>query len=131
MLLGYVLIGFGGALGSMARAWATLAMARVAGATFPWGTILINILGSFVIGFFGTLTDGIGGRFAATAEARAFIMIGMCGGFTTFSSFSLQTLELLRHGRTGPAVANIGLSVTLCLAAVAAGHYGAAALGRR
>jgi protein CrcB len=131
MLLNYVLIGLGGALGSMARAWMTLLVARVAGATFPWGTVLINVLGSFVIGFFGTLTDGLGGRYAASAEARAFVMIGICGGFTTFSSFSLQTLELLRHGRIGPAVANIGLSVAVCLAAVAAGHYGAAALGRR
>jgi CrcB protein len=131
MLLSYLLIGVGGALGSMARAWATLAVARVAGAAFPWGTILINVVGSFVIGFFGTLTDGAGGRFAAGAEARAFVMIGLCGGFTTFSSFSLQTLELLRHGRAGPALANIGLSVAVCLAAVAAGHYGATALGRR
>ncbi|HJS88142.1 MAG TPA: fluoride efflux transporter CrcB [Acetobacteraceae bacterium] len=129
--MNYVLIGLGGALGSMARAWMTLLVARVAGATFPWGTVLINVLGSFVIGFFGTLTDGLGGRYAASAEARAFVMIGICGGFTTFSSFSLQTLELLRHGRIGPAAANIGLSVAVCLAAVAAGHYGAAALGRR
>jgi protein CrcB len=125
----YLLIGLGGALGSMARAWATIAVARVAGATFPWGTILINILGSLLIGFFGTLTDGFGGRFAASAETRAFVMVGVCGGFTTFSSFSLQTLELLRHGRIGPAVANIGMSVALCLAAVALGHYGAVALG--
>jgi len=131
MLLSYVLIGVGGALGSVARAWLTLAMARIAGAAFPWGTILINVLGSFVIGFFGTLTGGADGRFAAGAEARAFVMIGLCGGFTTFSSFSLQTLELLRHGRAGPALANVGLSVAVCLAAVAAGHYGAAALGRR
>jgi len=128
--LSYVLIGVGGALGSVARAWATLAVARLAGAAFPWGTILINVVGSFVIGFFGTLTDDAGGRFAAGAEARAFVMAGLCGGFTTFSSFSLPTLELLRHGRAGPALANIGLSVALCLAAVAAGHYGAAALGR-
>ena len=131
MLLSYVLIGVGGALGSVARAWMTLAVARIAGATFPWGTILINVLGSFVIGFFGTLTGGADGRFAAGAEARAFVMIGLCGGFTTFSSFSLQTLELLRHGRAGPALANVGLSVAVCLAAVTAGHYGAAALGRR
>lgn len=131
MLLSYVLIGVGGALGSVARAWMTLAVARIAGAAFPWGTILINVLGSFVIGFFGTLTGGADGRFAAGAEARAFVMIGLCGGFTTFSSFSLQTLELLRHGRAGPALANVGLSVAVCLAAVAAGHYGAAALGRR
>ena len=129
MLLSYVLIGLGGALGSMARAWMTLAVARVAGATFPWGTVLINVLGSFVIGFYGTLTAGSGGRLPMSADARAFVMIGVCGGFTTFSSFSLQTLELLRHHRAGPALANVGLSVVLCLAGVAAGHYGAAALG--
>ena len=125
----YLWIGLGGALGSIGRAWLAIAVARITGPQFPWGTILINIVGSFVIGFFGTLTAS-GGRFAAPADARAFVMIGICGGFTTFSSFSLQTLELARDGRMDQAFGNIALSVVLCLAAVAVGHYGAAPLQR-
>ena len=125
----YIWIGIGGALGSMARAWLALAVARVAGAQFPWGTILINILGSFVIGFFGTLTTN-DGRFAAPADLRAFVMVGICGGFTTFSSFSLQTLELARDGRIVQAAGNVGLSLVCCLLAVTAGYFGADALNR-
>jgi CrcB protein len=128
-MIGYLWIGLGGALGSIGRAWLAVTVARITGPQFPWGTILINIVGSFVIGFFGTLTAS-GSRFPAPADARAFVMIGICGGFTTFSSFSLQTLELARDGRMAQALGNIGLSVTLCLSAVAAGHYGAAAINR-
>jgi CrcB protein len=123
----YAWIAAGSALGGAGRYWLALAMVRLTGPEFPWGTILINILGSFVIGFFGTLT-ATGGRVAVPPEARAFVMVGLCGGFTTFSSFSLQTLDLLRDGRTAQALGNIGLSVLLCLVAVAAGHYAAAAL---
>ena len=94
------------------------------------GAILINITGSFVIGFFGTLTTS-GSRFAVPVDVRAFVMVGICGGFTTFSSFSLQTLELARGGRAAQALGNIALSVVLCLLAVAAGHYGAAAIHHR
>lgn len=115
-------IGIGGALGSMARAWVAMAMAEVTGPRFPWGTILINILGSFIIGLFGTLTAS-DSRFSVSTDARAFVMIGMCGGFTTFSSFSLQTLDLIRDGRAGQAMANILLSLILCLAAVSAGFW--------
>jgi protein CrcB len=124
----YLWIALGGALGSVSRAWLALVATRITGPQFPWGTIAINILGSFIIGFFGTLTTSTGGRYAVPAEVRAFVMIGICGGFTTFSSFSLQTLELARDGRLAQALANIGLSVALCLASVAIGHYGAAAL---
>lgn len=120
-MLTYVLIGLGGALGSVARAWLGNAMVALTGPSFPWGTILINIVGSFVIGFFGTLT-ATDGRFAVPFDVRAFVMVGICGGFTTFSSFSLQTLELLRDGRSGHALANIALSMVLCLASVAAGY---------
>lgn len=120
-MLTYALIGLGGALGSVARAWLGNAMVALTGPSFPWGTILINIVGSFVIGFFGTLT-ATDGRFAVPFDVRAFVMVGICGGFTTFSSFSLQTLELLRDGRPGQALANIALSVALCLASVAAGY---------
>lgn len=120
----YLYVAIGGALGSIARAGMATAVARFTGPQFPWGTILINILGSFVIGFFGTLTAN-DSRYAVSADLRAFVMIGICGGFTTFSSFSLQTLDLARDGRTGQALLNIGLSVVLCLTAVYAGFSGA------
>ncbi len=119
-LLTYALIALGGAIGSVARAWLGTALAALTGPAFPWGTIAINVLGSFVIGLFGTLT-ATDGRFAASFDTRAFVMVGLCGGFTTFSSFSLQTLELLRDGRAGQALGNAVLSVALCLAGVAAG----------
>ncbi len=125
-MLTYFYIALGGALGSVVRAWTTNAMVRMAGANFPWGTILINVVGSFIIGFFGALTAS-DGRFQVHADARAFVMIGICGGFTTFSSFSLQTLDLIRDGKPGAAFANIGLSVILCLFAVSAGYASAMA----
>ena len=127
--MNYLWIGLGGALGSIGRAWLAVAVARVTGPQFPWGTILINIVGSFVIGFFGTLTTS-DSRFAVPTDVRAFVMVGICGGFTTFSSFSLQTLELARDGRMGQALGNVGMSVAFCLLAVAAGHYGAATIHR-
>ena len=128
-MLSYLWIGLGGAIGSIARAALALAVARITGPQFPWGTILINVVGSFVIGFFGVLTAN-DGRFPAPLDVRAFVMVGICGGFTTFSSFSLQTLELARDGRMAQALGNIGLSVVLCLLAVAGGYYGAALLQR-
>ena len=123
-MLTYALVGLGGAVGSILRAWLGTAMIVLTGPTFPWGTILINIVGSFVIGFFGMLT-ATDGRFAATADLRAFVMVGVCGGFTTFSSFSLQTLDLIRDGRPLQALANVAVSVLLCLASVTAGYSSA------
>jgi protein CrcB len=124
-MLTYALIGLGGAIGSILRAWLGTLMIALTGPAFPWGTILINILGSFVIGFFGTLT-ATDGRFAVPSDMRAFVMVGICGGFTTFSSFSLQTLDLLRDGRPAQAAGNIVLSVALCLGSVALGYSVAA-----
>lgn len=116
-------IAVGGALGSVARYWISL-WALPISRELPWGTILINVAGSFAIGFFGTLTIG-GGRHPLPETARLFFMVGVCGGFTTFSSFSLQTLELLRDGAIVRALANIVLSVVLCLGAVALGYVAA------
>ena len=129
-MIGYLWIGLGGALGGMGRAWLAVMVARITGPQFPWATMLINITGSFVIGFFGTFRTS-GSRFAVPVDVRAFVMVGICGSFTTFSSFSLQTLELPRGGRVAQALGNIALSVALCLLAVAAGHYGAAAIHRQ
>jgi CrcB protein len=111
----------GSALGGGARYWCSGFVANRIGETFPWGTMFINILGSLVIGFFATAT-GPDGRFIVGSTGRQFVMIGLCGGYTTFSSFSLQTLNLARDGEWVRAGANIGLSVVLCLLAVWLGH---------
>jgi CrcB protein len=121
MISTYLWVALGGALGSMARFWLALYVAALLGPEFPWGTILINIVGSFVIGFFATFT-GPGGRFVASFDARAFVMVGICGGFTTFSAFSLQTLDLARQDRWLQAGGNVVLSVVACLLAVWVGH---------
>jgi fluoride exporter len=124
MPLIYVWIAIGSALGGSARYFVSGVVADLAGETFPWGTILINITGSFVIGFFATIT-GPDGRLFVSTEVRQFVMVGLCGGYTTFSSFSLQTLNLAREGDMLRAGANIVLSVVLCLIAVWLGHIGA------
>ena len=128
-MLTYFWVALGGAIGSTARLWLSAHVAVLIGLTFPWGTILVNILGSLIIGFFATLT-GPGGRVVVPVDAQAFVMVGLCGGFTTFSAFSLQTLELARDGRLLYAAANITLSVVLCLSAVALGHWLALLFGR-
>jgi fluoride exporter len=125
----YFWVAVGGAIGSMARLWLSVHVALLTGLGFPWGTILVNILGSLVIGFVATLT-GPNGRVVMPVDAQAFVMVGLCGGFTTFSAFSLQTLELARDGRLVYAGANIMLSVVLCLTAVALGHWLATLFGR-
>ncbi len=117
-MLIYLYVALGGALGSMARFWTAGFIARLTGPAFPWGTILINIVGSFVIGWFAGLSLS---RTGPSPDMRAFVMAGLCGGFTTFSAFSLQTLELLREGRVAAASANVGLSVLICVAASGAG----------
>ena len=114
MILTYAWVALGGALGSMARFWMADAVAAVTGPTFPWGTLAINVIGSFVIGLFYALT-GPGGRFDVSSDARIFVMVGLCGGFTTFSSFSLQTLMLMQDGHMLRAGAYILGSVALCL----------------
>jgi CrcB protein len=115
-----LIIALGGALGTIARYWIAL-LATPISRTLPLGTIGINIAGSFLIGFFGTLTLA-SGRYPLSENARLFFMVGICGGFTTFSSFSLQTLDLMRGGAWYRALANVGFSVVLCLVAVCLGH---------
>lgn len=123
----YWWIAIGGALGSVARFWCSGAAARLFGETFPWGTLIVNVLGSFAIGFFSALT-GPDGRWLVAARWREFFMVGVCGGYTTFSSFSLQTLNLVESGEWLRAGANIIGSVTLCLFAVWLGHVAAMSL---
>ena len=121
-----LIVMLGGALGALGR-YAVSVLALPISRDLPWGTIIINLTGSFVIGLFGTLTLA-SGRFPVSENWRLFVMIGLCGGYTTFSSFSLQTLDLLRAGAVTRAMVNILASVVLCVLAVAAGHGVAAYL---
>lgn len=121
-MMGALAVAAGGAAGSVLRYWATLAAARIGWVAFPWSTIAINVAGSFVIGWFAAATMP-GGPSPASHEIRLLVMTGLCGGFTTFSAFSLQTLDLIRTGNWTGAAANVLLSVLLCLAAAAFGHW--------
>jgi CrcB protein len=125
----YVWIMIGSALGGAARYWCSGFAANHFGETFPMGTLLVNVTGSFIIGFFATLT-GPDGRLLVRTETRQFVMVGICGGYTTFSSFSLQTLNLIRDGEMKLATANIALSLALCLLAVWLGYAAAASLNQ-
>lgn len=116
----YLWITLGSALGGVLR-YALTRLTLDSNTSFPWGTILINVIGCFVIGFFGTLTFP-GSRFEVPENIRLFVMVGLCGGFTTFSSFSLETFDLIRTGEFSRALANVVLSVVLCLGSVALGH---------
>ena len=123
----YLWIAIGGALGSVARYWCAVVAARLFGEAFPWGTLIVNIVGSFIIGFFATLT-GPDGRFVAGTLVRQFVMVGICGGYTTFSAFSLQTLDLIQDGEWLRAGGNMVGSVVFCLIAVWLGHVAAAGI---
>lgn len=112
----------GGGLGSVARYWMSGWVASRVGEVFPWGTLCVNVSGSFLIGLLATLTAP-DGRFWMGASVRSFLLLGVMGGYTTFSSFSWQTLGLMREGQWAWAAANAGLSVFLCLLAVTAGYF--------
>lgn len=116
-MLNYLSVMLGGALGTGARYWASGFVAQRSGEFFPLGTLLVNISGSFIIGFFATATDPLG-RFFVSPAYRQFFMIGVLGGYTTFSSFSLQTLDLAQTGDWWKATLNILLSLGGCLLAV-------------
>lgn len=125
----YFLVAIGAAIGGVGRYWLSGLVAERIGETFPWGTLAVNVTGSFIIGFFATLT-GPDGRVLVGTNARQFVMTGICGGYTTFSSFSLQTLNLTREGEWLYAGGNITLSVVLCLLAVWLGHVAAVAVNQ-
>ena len=115
----YVLIAIGGAFGALARFTVDNSVTSLTGGTFPWGTLTINIVGSFVIGFIGAVASPEGRMNSQSRVfATQFLMVGVCGGYTTFSSFSLQTLNLLRDREWLYAGGNVIFSVTLCLVAV-------------
>ena len=125
----WVWVMLGSALGGGLRYWISALAAQHISETFPIGTLAVNVTGSFVIGFFATLT-GPDGRVFVGSDARQFVMTGVCGGYTTFSSFSLQTLTLAQDGEWALAGLNVVLSVVLCLVAVWLGYVAAAALNQ-
>jgi fluoride exporter len=120
-MLDYILVMLGGAFGTGARFWASGFVAERAETLFPLGTLIVNVTGSFAIGFFAGFTNP-DAPFIVSSRLRQFFMIGVCGGYTTFSSFSLQTLELLRDGDWFKAGLNTLLSFVCCLAAAEVGR---------
>jgi fluoride exporter len=117
-MLNYFMVAIGGAVGSVARFWISTVMAERFTETFPLGTVVVNVSGSFLIGVLAAVakTGGI------SNSTRLFLMVGVCGGYTTFSSFSLQNLELLQNGNYYYAGLNTGLSLVLCMFAVWLGY---------
>lgn len=110
----YLLVGLGSALGGMARHWIALTTLNRFGPAFPWGTFIVNVVGSLAIGFFATLAvQGKGPM--VNLPLQRFLLIGLFGGFTTFSSFSLQTLQLFEKGQTNAALMNVLGSILSCL----------------
>jgi fluoride exporter len=116
----YAAVMIGGAMGSALRYAMSTWISAATQSTFPWGTLVVNVLGSLVIGLFTGLT-GPDGPLLISPVGRAFVTIGILGGFTTFSSFSLQTMLLLQDGQWVSAAGNILSSVVLCLVAAGGG----------
>ncbi|HSY19696.1 MAG TPA: fluoride efflux transporter CrcB [Candidatus Acidoferrales bacterium] len=123
MNIAYLWVAIGGAVGSVSRYWLSGLVASRFGETFPWGTLVINVTGSFIIGVAAALVSSEG---RMDSQSRAFttqfLMYGICGGYTTFSSFSLATLKHLQERQWLYAGGNILLSVVLCMVAVWLGY---------
>ncbi|GAA0310510.1 fluoride efflux transporter FluC [Rhodovulum strictum] len=117
----YLAVALGGMTGAVARSLTSLGLLHLLGPGFAWGTLAVNVLGSFLIGLYATLTEP-GGRVFASPAQRQFVLAGFCGGFTTFSIFSLETLLLVERGAPGLAALNLGASVLLWLLAVWGGY---------
>jgi fluoride exporter len=128
----YLLVFVGGGLGSLARYVAGEGVGRLCGTAFPYGTLAVNVLGSFLIGCAAVWALGeLPGRSVWSSEMRALLFTGFFGGFTTFSTFSLQTLQLYQKGQPTAAFLNAGLSLSLCLLAVALGAFAGMRLAGR
>ena len=122
----WIFIFLGGGLGAVSRYGVGLMAGRYMGIAFPFGTLMVNVIGSFLIGFLLTWLDS---RLTAWQGWKPLLAIGFMGGFTTFSSFSWETLQLFRNGEWLYALVNVGGSVLLCLIGVAAGHLAAKWIG--
>lgn len=128
-MMTYLYVAVGGAIGSVLRYAGSGLIARHVNEVFPWGTFVVNVSGCFIIGFFAMLT-GPDGRIVVSPDFRQFFMVGVCGGYTTFSSFSLQTLALARDGDMTRATLNVGASVLFCLIGVWLGSAAGAAINQ-
>jgi fluoride exporter len=115
-----LLVALGSALGGVSRYLVTGWVSTRVVSTFPWGTLTVNVVGCALIGVLAGLGDTQ--RFGLPPEARSFLMVGLLGGFTTFSSFSLETLRLVHDGAWTRVLGNVGLSVALCVVGVALGY---------
>lgn len=115
-------IAAGGAIGALLRYWTSLAVYSRFGTGFPYGTLVVNILGSLLMGF---LYIWLLERLAAGPAVRAFLLVGVLGAFTTFSAFSLETLNLIENGQSGKALLNVAVSVFACISAAALGIFAA------
>jgi fluoride exporter len=122
----YVSVALGSIVGGVARYLVSVLFLSQFGNGFPWGTLFVNVTGSFIIGFYAALT-GPDGRVFVSPRQRLFVMVGFCGGYTTFSAFSLETLRLAQSGNIQTALAYIFVSIMTWLISVWIGH----ALGAR
>jgi len=113
-LLQFLAIAGGGALGALGRFWVSNGVHRLLGRDFPWGTLTVNSLGSFLMGLLFVLFID---RLATGPEVRGAILVGFLGAFTTFSTFSMETLSLIEDGSLVRAFLNVGMSVLICLLA--------------
>lgn len=125
----YLCVALGSALGGAARYWLSGLVDQGIGETFPWGTWVVNVTGCFAIGLFAAVTAP-DGRLLVASTARQFVIIGLLGGYTTFSSFALQSLQLARTGESGRAGGYVLLSMAGCLIAAWLGDACAIALNR-
>jgi CrcB protein len=125
----YAAVVLGSVIGAVLRALASLVLLNYAGSGFPWGTLFVNVTGSFAIGFYAALT-GPDGRMFAGPRQRQFVMTGMCGGYTTFSAFSLETFRFLQVDDLLAAGFNVGISIISWFAAVWLGYVIATRLNR-
>ncbi len=111
----YVLAGLGGAIGSVGRVMMTNVITRWMGEEFPFGTIVVNVTGALIMGLLAGYSVSDPGKLIFSPPIRTFLMIGVLGGYTTFSSFSLQTFLLLEQGNISGAILNVLISVVLCI----------------
>jgi CrcB protein len=125
----YIAVALGSIVGAVARFLVSVLSVSQFGDGFPWGTLFVNVTGSFAIGFYAALT-GPDGRLIASPRQRQFVMVGICGGYTTFSAFSLETLRFVQSGKTQTAFIYLLVSAVTWIVSAWIGHAWAARLNR-